>query len=105
MNGADMISAPVLPTRVVPAPRVNPTGTAEEIRAAAENFESFFLSQMFEYMFAGIDTDGPFGGGHGEKIFRSLLFQEYGKAMAAQGGIGVADTIERQLLQLQEVGL
>ena len=105
MNGADMISAPQLVPRAVPAPPVNPTGTAKEIRAAAEDFESFFLSQMFEYMFAGIDTDGPFGGGHGEKIFRSLLLQEYGKAMAACGGIGIADTIERQLLQLQEVGL
>ncbi len=105
MNGADMISPPPLPTHLVPAPRVNPTGTAKEIRAAAEDFESFFLSQMFEYMFVGIDTDGPFGGGHGEKIFRSLLLQEYGKAMAARGGIGVADTIERQLLQLQEIGL
>ena len=51
MNGADMISAPLLPTQTVPAPRVNPTGTAKEIRAAAEDFESFFLSQMFEYMF------------------------------------------------------
>ncbi|MDP6352782.1 MAG: rod-binding protein [Alphaproteobacteria bacterium] len=103
MYAADMLSAPPLPSQAVRPPSVNPTGTAKEIRDAAEDFESFFLSQMFEYMFAGIDTDGPFGGGHGEKIFRSLLLQEYGKAMARQGGIGVADTIERQLLQYQEV--
>ena len=77
--------------------------TPEEARKAAEDFESFFVAQMFEYMFAGISTDGPFGGGHGEKIFRSLLIQEYGKVIGGQGGLGIADAVERELLQLQEV--
>ena len=103
MNGADMISAPLPQIPAVRAPTVSPTGTAKEIRAAAEDFEAFFLSQMFEYMFAGIDTDGPFGGGHGEKIFRSLLHQEYGKAMAGQGGIGIADAVLREMLAAQEI--
>ncbi len=88
-------------TREVPKP---PRGaTPEETRKVAEEFESFFVAQMFEYMFAGISTDGPFGGGHGEKIFRSLLIQEYGKVIGGQGGLGIADAVERELLQLQEV--
>ena len=85
------------------APRMPRGATPEEARKVAEDFESFFVAQMFEYMFSGIETDGPFGGGHGEKIFRSLLIQEYGKVIGGQGGLGIADAVERDLLLLQEV--
>lgn len=40
----------------------------EEARAAAQDFEAFFLSKMAETMFEGISTDGMFGGGHAEKF-------------------------------------
>ncbi len=85
------------------APRIPRGATPEEVRKVAEDFESFFVSQMFQHMFSGIETDGPFGGGHGEKIFRSLLIDEYGKVIGRQGGLGIADAVERDLLQLQEV--
>lgn len=74
----------------------------ERLRDAAQEFEGFFLSMMMEQMFAGIETDGPFGGGQGERVFRSMLNQEYGKAIASQGGVGIADTVYRQMLALQE---
>lgn len=74
----------------------------EKLRASAENFESFFLTSMMEQMFAGIETDGPFGGGEGESVFRSMLNQEYGKAIASSGGVGIADMVYRQMLALQE---
>jgi Rod binding domain-containing protein len=44
------------------------------------------------------------GGGTGERIFRSLMFQEVGKQMAAQGGMGLGDAVKRELLALQEQG-
>jgi Rod binding domain-containing protein len=44
-----------------------------------------------------------FGGGQGEKVFRSLLFQEYGKQTAKAGGIGIADMVQKEILRLQEV--
>ena len=53
-------------------------------------------------MFDGISTDGPFGGGQGEAMFRSLMLDEYGKQIAAQGGIGLADAVTRELLKTQE---
>ena len=53
-------------------------------------------------MFAGVKTDGPFGGGQGEKVFRSMLVQEYGKAAAKAGGFGLADEVQREILSLQE---
>jgi len=71
-------------------------------RKAAEDFEAQFVSQMMSHMFSGIDTDGPFGGGHAEEQFRSLLVDEYGKAASRQGRIGIADAVHRELLRMQE---
>ena len=51
---------------------------------------------------AGISTDGPFGGGHAETIYRSLLSDEYGKLVSRAGGIGIADAVHREILKLQE---
>ena len=75
---------------------------AKGIDKAAEDFEAVFLSQMLESMFKGIKTDGPFGGGHAEEMMRSFMLQEYGKVMAAGGGIGIADAVKRELLHAQE---
>lgn len=82
-----------------------PQGSARDAaaRKTANEFESMFLSQMFEHMSAGIKTDGPFGGGQGEEMFRSLLNQEYAGMLAKRGGIGIADHVYRQILALQEV--
>ncbi len=103
MDELPALAALSSPSAMGEPPPVPAGATPEEVREAAEEFEAFFLAQMFDYMFAGIETDGPFGGGHGEKIFRSLLVQEYGKVIASQGGLGIADQVESELLQLQEV--
>lgn len=95
-----LFTQPIAAQRI---PTVDTRAAPNEVRQAAQDFEAFFLSQMFEMMFAGIETDGPFSGGHGEKIFRSLMITEYGKSTAAQGGIGIADDIIRQMLATQEV--
>ena len=78
------------------------TFSEAQAQKAAEDVEAFFLSQVFETMFAGVKTDGPFGGGQGEKVFRSMLVQEYGKASAKAGGFGLADEVQREILSLQE---
>lgn len=84
-------------------PQPGKTPSAVEARRAAEEFEAFFIAQTVESMFAGIETDGPFGGGQAEQMFRSLLSQEYGKSMARSGGIGIADQVYREILKTQEV--
>ena len=73
------------------------------VRETAEQFEAVFLSQMLTPMFETVGTDGLFGGGPGEQIYRSLMVEEYGKAIARSGGIGIADQVEREILKLQEV--
>jgi Rod binding domain-containing protein len=71
-------------------------------REAAESFEAFFLSQILSDMFAGIETDPVFGGGQGETVFRSLMIDEYGKALASAGGVGIADSVMGEIIRLQE---
>ena len=84
----------------VQAPR--PPADVAKANQAAQDFEGVFLSQFLGEMFDGISTDGPFGGGQGEQMFRSLMLDEYGKQIAAQGGIGIADAVTRELLKSQE---
>lgn len=90
-----------LAARTASAPRS--TTDPKAAHATAMKFEGMFLSQMLSLMWADVPTDGMFGGGHGEEMFRSLLINEYGKAIARSGGLGIASSVERVLLHTQEV--
>ncbi|MEQ8442037.1 MAG: rod-binding protein [Alphaproteobacteria bacterium] len=83
-------------------PYVPREGTPEAIREAAQEFEAVFMAQMMEPMFEDISTDGLFGGGQGESIFRSLLVQEFGEQIAKRGGLGISDAVAAELLRAQE---
>ena len=69
---------------------------------ASEEFEALFISEMLAPVFEGLKTEGLFGGGSAEKIYKSLMVQEYGKAIARSGGVGIADTVQREFLRMQE---
>ena len=104
MVDASFISDGILPLQAgKSAPVVSKTGSFEKARQTAIDFEAFFLGQMLQPMFANINPEPPFGGGHSEKIWRSMLVDEMGKAMAEAGGLGIADSIHREILRLQEV--
>src|SRR5262245_8810598 len=102
---AEFISPASLSPRML-APLTNsPTladaAKAGKVKAVAQQFESQFLAQMLGQMFEGVDTNGPFGGGFGEEMFRSLMTDELGKQMTKAGGIGLADTVQREILKMQ----
>lgn len=80
------------------------TSSPNELRArkVAEDFEGFFISMMLETMSSGIEVDPMFGGGQGEQVYRSLLNTEYARTFAKAGGIGVADSVYREILRAQE---
>lgn len=90
-------------TRPTKSFNVNNPKDLAALKKVGQDFESQFLSQMIGHMFNGIKTDGLFGGGHAEEMFRSLLTDEYGKSISKAGGIGVADQVVRSvMLQFQE---
>ena len=109
----DQISATQTPaaraaTQSTTQPTTQPTtqSTAAQVdpktRQAAEDFEAVFLGQMLAPMFQGLETEGMFGGGSAERVYRSMMVQEYGRAMASNGGIGIADAVQREILRMQE---
>lgn len=79
------------------------SGDKKAVHEAAVEFEAVFLSEMLSPIFENLDTDGLFGGGSGEEMYRSLLVREYGRAMARAGGVGIADAVQREILRLQEM--
>lgn len=68
---------------------------------AAEEFEAVFLGQMAQLMFGTGDAEGAFDGGHGEEMFRGILAEKLGTAMARRGGIGLAPRVLQEILRLQ----
>jgi flagellar protein FlgJ len=76
--------------------------TKAKARAAAEDFEAVFLNSMFSQMFTNVDGEGPFGGSQSTGVWRSFLTEEYSKAFAKKGGIGIADEVYRSLIAQQE---
>jgi flagellar protein FlgJ len=70
---------------------------------AAQQFESVFLTNMFEEMFSGIqEEEGPLGQGPAQGAWRSMLTEEYANTIAKAGGVGVAEHVQRELIALQE---
>jgi Rod binding domain-containing protein len=77
--------------------------SVEKAREAAQEFEAFFLSQFLNSVSSGLETDEMFGGGESEKMFKSMLNDEYAKTMTRQNGIGIADAVFKEMLAMQEV--
>ena len=96
--GLDTAQA-ALQSQVLKAPVAGATKAATV--KVAQQFEGVLISQMLNSMFEGVKTDGMFGGGEGEEMFRSMMVDEYGKQMAKQGGLGLADHVTRELLKRQ----
>ncbi|CAN5450930.1 rod-binding protein [soil metagenome] len=82
------------------------TSTAEllrrgKIKETAQKFEASFLSIMMQSMTAGMKTPEIGGGGAGEDMFKSLLTEEMAKQVTKAGGIGLAATVQKEMLKMQ----
>jgi flagellar protein FlgJ len=72
-------------------------------KAAAQDFESMFLNNMFQPMQNGIVGDGPFGGSGALKVWRSFMTDQYAKSFSKAGGIGIANGVYQELLRHQGI--
>lgn len=76
--------------------------TAKTLKSA-KDFEAMAINQMLQPMFATDDeSENAFSGGAGEKQFRPMLVEQVAKQMENNGGIGLTDVIDRQMLAMQE---
>ena len=70
---------------------------------AARDFESMTINQMLQPMFQSSDvSQNMFSGGAGEQQFRPMLVEQIAKQMENNGGLGMTDAIDRQMLAMQE---
>lgn len=91
-----------VPLTTIKPPVIHNPADRKRAEAAAQEFEGMIIGQLLEPMFEGIKTDGAFGGGTGEMVFRSLMIQQVGKDIASSGGLGLADDVMATMLRMQE---
>lgn len=98
------IAAQLNAVRLTQQPSLPGTSAADmhRMKKTAQEFEAVFISEMLRPMFENIEAAAPFGGGQGEKIYRDMQIDEYGKAIAKNGGIGLADSVMREMIKMQE---
>lgn len=74
----------------------------EAAQKVAQDFEAVFIGQMLQPIFETIPEDSLFGGGPGEKIFKTMMVDEIGKEIAKAGGVGIAKHVMDEIIKLQE---
>jgi len=80
------------------------TSDKSKAKKQADDFESVYLEQVTQQLFATPEgSEGPLGNnGTGGDIFKSQLTTQYAKQIQKAGGIGLSDSIMRDLLRVQE---
>ncbi len=86
-----------------PAILAQPAGEKARLTKAAEDFTAVALGEMLKPMFNPTDTSNDlFGGKQGEEAWRPMMIDEIAKAIAHQGGLGLAAPVARAMLEIQE---
>ena len=87
-------------TPALPTPRLPDANAKSAPAKTAREFEAVFLGQMTQLMMESVG-DGEFSGGHGEQMFRGVLAEKLGTAIAANGGLGLAPVVLDQIIKMQ----
>ena len=75
----------------------------DKLRKTAKDFETVFLEDAMNRLGENIGDAGPLGGGEGGgSVYRSMLMKEYAGEIVKSGGVGISDSVYRQMLKLQE---
>jgi flagellar protein FlgJ len=100
-----MMTQAVTPTvdQALPQVRSQDARFHQSARETAQSFEAFFIARFIDAMQEGVKTDGPFGGGHAEAMFRGMLSDQIADSVSGAGGLGIADAVYREILKMQEV--
>jgi len=71
----------------------------KKIRELSQQFESVFMEIVLKSMRSTINKSDFIDGGNAEDIYKGMLDSEYAKVMSSEGASGLANDIERQLLE------
>lgn len=76
-----------------------------QLREVAHDLEAAFLAEMLKHAgFGEARDEEAFGGGIGEEQITSMLRNEHAEAIAARGGLGLAEQIFQSLVARVEAG-
>jgi len=85
----------------VQRPAHMPQQTFNQLKDKAVELEGVFLNTLLSQVSKSVDTEGPFGGGYGEETWRGMQAEQFASSMAEAGGIGLSDSILRDLIGKQ----
>jgi Rod binding domain-containing protein len=94
MNEVAFPAASVAVRRAIEQPVA--TATDAQLRQAAQDFETVYLTEMLTKMGVAREPE-TFGGGFGAEAFQSLLNEAYAERIVGRGGTGIAEMVYRQL--------
>ncbi|MBR0558527.1 rod-binding protein [Neokomagataea anthophila] len=96
-------SLPITKQHIPSLPNADPSTSQHKTDKAAHDFEAMTINQMLQPMFETEDTsDNMFSGGAGEKQFKPMLIEQISQNMEKNGGIGLSDALQKQMLAMQE---
>ena len=72
------------------------------LKRATREFESLFIYQMLKAMRRTLPQGGIFEGITGKETYMSIVDQQLASALARRGGLGLADSLYRQLMPTLE---
>ena len=73
------------------------SATRAKIAKTATKFEASFMSTMLQSVFKDVDL----GGGQGGEAFKSIMMDSVGQQIAKGKGIGLAKSVQAEMLKLQ----
>lgn len=74
-----------------------------EAKKVGQDFEAVFIGKMLNIVFDMVKPNKLFGGGAGEKMFKSLLIDEYAKEISKKDALHVGQYVTDFILKFQEV--
>jgi len=98
------IDIPAIPAQNTMGGSLKNAGGSEEqkLKKAAQSFEGFFISMLFEKMQKTAGGKGMFGKGTSGEVYGQLFNQALGDKLAAQQGIGLSKMLMENLYKKNE---
>lgn len=70
-----------------------------KLREACADFEAILVNRMLEAMRRTLRHDGLLDGGTGREIYDSLYYQEIATRVSRAGGLGIGESLYRQMAE------
>lgn len=69
----------------------------KQLKEACQEFEQYFVNQLFKEMRNTVQSGGLIPKSQGEKIFEDMLYEEYSTEISKGRGIGISEMLYKQL--------